>query len=62
VAALRRANTELGVTFVIIEHNIDVVMSLCRRVVVLDQGAVLADDVPAAVVANKRVVEAYLGG
>jgi branched-chain amino acid transport system ATP-binding protein len=37
-------------------------MSLCRRVVVLDQGAVLADDVPAAVVANRRVVEAYLGG
>jgi ABC-type branched-subunit amino acid transport system ATPase component len=62
VAAIRRANAELGVTFVIIEHNIDVVMSLCRRVVVLDQGAVLADDVPAAVVANKRVVEAYLGG
>jgi ABC-type branched-subunit amino acid transport system ATPase component len=62
VEAIRRANAELGVTFVIIEHNIDVVMSLCRRVVVLDQGAVLADDVPAAVVANKRVVEAYLGG
>lgn len=62
VATIRHANAELGVTFVIIEHNVDVMLSLCGRVVVLDQGAILAEGPPAEIVANKRVVEAYLGG
>ena len=62
VATISRANRDLGVTFVIIEHNIDVMMSLCQRVIVLDQGAILAEGPPAAIVSDKRVVEAYLGG
>jgi branched-chain amino acid transport system ATP-binding protein len=62
VAVIEKANREMGITFVIIEHNIDVVMSLCRRILVLDQGAVLARGTPGEIVSDKRVVEAYLGG
>lgn len=60
--AIGEANRRLGITFVIIEHNVDVVMTLCRRVIVLHQGEVLADGAPQAIVSDERVVEAYLGG
>ncbi len=56
------ANRELGISFLIIEHNIDVITSLCQRVVVLDQGAKLAEGTPEEIVSDKRVREAYLGG
>ena len=44
------------------DHNIDVVTSLCRRVVVLDQGRKLAEGTPGDIVQNQAVREAYLGG
>src|SRR5918911_71686 len=50
-----------GTTFVLVEHVMKVVMSLCARVVVIDHGAVLVEDVPAVVVKDRRVIEAYLG-
>lgn len=56
------ANRKLGITFVVIEHNTDVLMNVSHRVVVLHQGMKLADDTPEAVVRNPQVVEAYLGG
>ncbi|PSP36934.1 ABC transporter ATP-binding protein [Halobacteriales archaeon QH_2_66_30] len=46
----------------LVEHNMDVVMDLSERIVVLHQGSVIADDDPAAVRENDRVQEAYLGG
>ncbi len=58
---LRAMNEELGATFVVIEHNMEFVMSLCTRVVVLAEGAVLAEGTPAEVRANPAVMEAYLG-
>ncbi|RDJ23205.1 ABC transporter ATP-binding protein [Bosea caraganae] len=58
---LRAINAEQGATFVVIEHNMDFVMSLCTRVVVLAEGKVLAEGTPAEVRANPQVVEAYLG-
>lgn len=61
VDSVRQANTELGITFVIIEHNIDVITDLCRRIVVLDQGQILDDGTPERVVRSAKVVEAYLG-
>ena len=58
---LRAMNAEAGATFVVIEHNMDFVMSLCTRVVVMAEGKVLAIGAPAEVRANPAVIEAYLG-
>jgi branched-chain amino acid transport system ATP-binding protein len=54
-------NRETGATFVVIEHNMDFVTSLCTRVVVLAEGRVLAEGTPAQVRANPAVIDAYLG-
>lgn len=58
---LRAMNAEAGATFVVIEHNMDFVMSLCTRVVVMAEGKVLAVGTPAEIRANPAVIEAYLG-
>ncbi len=58
---LKAMNAEAGATFVVIEHNMDFVMSLCTRVVVMAEGKVLAVGAPAEVRANPAVIEAYLG-
>ena len=57
VAALNRD----GVTFLIIEHNMDLVMSLCRPVMVMAQGRLLVTGDARDVLRDPRVVEAYLG-
>ncbi|MFM8294959.1 MAG: ABC transporter ATP-binding protein [Microcystaceae cyanobacterium] len=50
-----------GISFLIIEHNMDVIMSLCHHVWVLAEGSNLADGSPAEIQKNERVLEAYLG-
>lgn len=50
-----------GMTFLIIEHNMDVIMSLCDRVWVLAEGHNLAVGTPAQIQSNSQVLEAYLG-
>ena len=54
-------NRETGATFVVIEHNMEFVMSLATRLLVLVEGKVLALGDPARIRANPEVVEAYLG-
>jgi neutral amino acid transport system ATP-binding protein len=52
---------EQGMTFLIVEHNMDVVMSICDPVVVMAYGKVLAAGSPTDIQANDNVLEAYLG-
>jgi neutral amino acid transport system ATP-binding protein len=57
-----RALNELGKTFLIVEHNMEFVMSLCHTVTVMHQGSDLVTGAPAEVRSNPLVLDAYLGG
>ncbi len=56
-----KVNDQLGTTIVLIEHDMGVVMDISDRVVVLDYGKIIGDDVPDKVRNNKKVIDAYLG-
>jgi branched-chain amino acid transport system ATP-binding protein len=56
-----RTVREMGVTVVLIEHVMRVIVGVCKRVIVLDVGRALADGPPEVVLRDQRVVEAYLG-
>ena len=58
---IRRACEERKVTFLLIEHNMNLVMNLCNPVVVVQNGALLTAGTPEEVRANPEVMQAYLG-
>jgi branched-chain amino acid transport system ATP-binding protein len=60
IALVRRIH-QMGVTIVIVEHIMEVIMTLTRRVLVFNQGRVIASGTPEQVVRDEAVIEAYLG-
>jgi len=58
---IRRLRDELGITIVLVAHDIPLVMNLCERIQVLNYGRLIAEGDPAAVRANPDVIAAYLG-
>ena len=62
IGKLIRDANENGVTICLIEHNVNLLMSLCDRIVALNFGQMMADGLPDEVAHNPNVVQAYLGG
>ena len=62
IAQVVKRLREAGVTIVVVEHNMEFVMSICDAVSVLDHGQLITTGVPEAVQRDARVVSAYLGG
>ncbi|ABM36967.1 MULTISPECIES: ABC transporter ATP-binding protein [Polaromonas] len=58
---LKELNKTRKGSFVVIEHNMDFVMDLCHRIMVMVEGKVMAIGTPAEIRANKQVLDAYLG-
>src|SRR3990172_3410775 len=62
VENIEQLRREMGITFFVIEHDMDLITQLCDTVIVMSEGTKLAEGTPNEVKADERVLEAYLGG
>jgi len=60
-ALLRSLRSQLGISLIVVEHDLPMVMRLCERIIVLAQGQVVADGTPAQVRQSQAFISAYLG-
>jgi branched-chain amino acid transport system ATP-binding protein len=60
-ATISRLHRELGLTIILVEHDMKMIMTHCQRIHVMHQGRILAEGSPEEIQRNPRVIEAYLG-